>query len=120
MRISEHFERHEFACKCIENCGHDTVDAELLTVLEAVREQFQDYVVINSGHRCPEHNRAVAGRATSMHLVGRAADFVVINHNPGTVAAWLRTKYPNQLGIGEYLDFVHVDTRSGVARWVMP
>ena len=120
MRISEHFLREEFACQCIENCGCDTVDCQLLDVLEDVRQHFNEPVFINSGHRCPEHNRAVAGRATSLHLIGRAADIVVINNSPATVAKFLRDNYPRRLGIGEYLEFVHVDTRTGHARWVKP
>ena len=36
--LSENFSRHEFACKC--GCGNDTVDAELIRVLQSVRARF--------------------------------------------------------------------------------
>ena len=117
MKISEHFNRHEFACRCIDNCGCDTVDALLLQVLEAVRDQFKAPVTITSAHRCERHNAAVMGRPTSLHLAGRAADIKVRNHGADVVASWLRSAYPHRLGIGEYTNFVHVDSRTGVARW---
>ncbi|BEB16509.1 hypothetical protein VEE45_23520 [Escherichia coli] len=46
--LSKHFSRKEFKCKC-GKCDYDTIDAELLVILEDVREHFGKPVIINSG-----------------------------------------------------------------------
>ena len=113
--LSEHFSRHEFACKC--GCGFDTVDAELLTVLEDVRERFGREVRVNSGCRCKAHNDKISGGKRSQHLIGRAADIVVRGVDPAVVYRYLEKTYVDKYGLGRYMDFVHVDTRLKRARW---
>lgn len=118
MRLSEHFNRAEFRCKCGE-CGFDTVDAELLAVLEAVRRAFRAPVIITSGCRCAVHNARVGGGKSSQHLYGRAADIKVTGATPEQVVRFLAERYPDRLGVGQYASWVHIDTRSnGPARWV--
>lgn len=116
MKLSVHFSRPEFACKC--GCGFDTVDAELVDALEDVRMHFMAPVVINSACRCLEHNESVGGAKNSQHTKGRAADIVVKGATPAEVYEYLNKKYANEYGIGKYNSFTHIDTRSGVsARW---
>lgn len=110
--ISKHFYRGEFACKC--GCGFDTVDAELLRTLETVRFHFGQPVTINSGCRCPEHNKAIGGSPRSQHLLGRAADFVVKDVSPQEVQKFLKD---HKGGLGEYETFTHVDSRGWKARF---
>ena len=117
MKISLNFHRSEFACPCVDNCGCDTVDAELLSVLEAVRLQFDRPVHITSGHRCERHNADVFGRPSSLHLAGRAADIRVDDTSAPAVGDWLRREFPGRYGIGQYDSFVHFDTRHGCARF---
>ncbi len=74
--LSKHFSRKEFKCKC-GKCDYDTIDAELLVILEDVREHFGKPVIINSGNRCPTHNKNVGGATNSYHVRGRAADIVI-------------------------------------------
>ncbi|EHO5970626.1 serine/threonine protein kinase [Salmonella enterica] len=114
--ISKHFKRKEFSCRC--GCGQDTVDAELLVILEDVREHFGRPVIINSANRCPTHNKRVGGATRSVHLTGKAADIVVKGIAPDIVHAYLTTKYPNSYGIGKYNTFTHVDSRSVKSRWI--
>ena len=115
--LSPNFSRYEFKCGCQE-CSCDTVDAELLEVLEGVREHFQAPVTINSAHRCPSHNAAVGGSDASQHKQGRAADIVVEGVDAQDVQQYLKVLYPNRFGIGSYNSFTHVDTRTfGPARW---
>lgn len=115
MLKSRHFQRREFACSC--GCGFDTIDAETLRVLEAVRKAFEAPVTITSGARCQAHNARVGGASDSQHLVGRAADIQVKGHAPDDVHSWIRQHFP-QASLGLYDTFVHVDTRSGgPARW---
>jgi uncharacterized protein YcbK (DUF882 family) len=113
--ISKHFFRSEFACKC--GCGQDTVDAELLTVLERVRTHFDAVIVINSGNRCPKYNKKIGGSKNSQHIYSRAADHVVHGVNPRDVQEQLDDWYPGRYGIGSYETFTHIDTRGYRARW---
>lgn len=43
-------------------------------VLDPLREKFGRPIIVNSGFRCPELNRAVGGAVISQHLSGEAAD----------------------------------------------
>lgn len=113
--ISKHFDRREFACSC--RCGFDAVDAELLAVLEGIREHFGQPVSITSGCRCEAHNRAVGGETRSQHMLGKAADIHVRSTAPKLVFDYLHSKYPAQYGIGQYTSWVHIDVREGCARW---
>jgi len=113
--LGKGFNRAEFACPC--GCGFDTVDTELMPVLQDVREQFGQPVTINSGCRCPQYNRSVGGALSSQHLKGRAADITVKDVPPSIVQQYLLDKYSERLGIGEYMGFTHIDTRTGRARW---
>lgn len=115
-KISPHFNRSEFRCKC-GNCGFDTVDVDTLDVLEAVRTHFDAPVVINSGYRCPAYNAKIGGAPSSQHTLGRAADIRVQGVEPGDVYDWLAANYPSA-SLGRYETFTHVDTRSnGPAHW---
>lgn len=116
--ISAKFSRSEFACHC--GCGFNTVDTELLGVLEDVREYFNEPVIISSGCRCIPHNTNVGGAPSSQHTKGRAADFSVKNTPVTMVYAYLDDKYPTKYGLGLYErdngGWCHIDTRSGLGR----
>lgn len=125
--LSKNWSRKEFACKC--GCGFDTVDHELITVLQDVIDHFAylhpDDAVrghINSGCRCDTHNRKIGGSSRSQHVRGRAADFRVsvagVDLPADLIADYLEQKYPDKYGIGRYDGRTHVDTRTnGPARW---
>jgi uncharacterized protein YcbK (DUF882 family) len=113
--LSEHFKRSEFACKC--GCGFDTVDYELLVVLEDVREWANNIVHINSGCRCEQCNAYIGGSSGSQHMEPRAGDIVVRGRTPREVYEYLDERYPNKYGIGSYETFTHIDTRVNKARW---
>lgn len=112
--ISEHFSRHELACKC--GCGFDGFNPDLLPVLEDVRQHFSASVVIDCACRCPAHNKAVGGGSHSQHLLGNAADIKVTGVSPDVVATFLEHAHPDG-GIGRYNTFTHVDVRGTAARW---
>jgi len=117
MKTSENFQRYEFACHCAGDCGRDTVDAELVDILEFVRSHFEDKPIrIHSGHRCPEHNAAVGGSENSLHLVGRAADFSIAGVDLGDVFDWMDKQLPCT-GLAIYDTFIHLDTRGYHCRW---
>ena len=113
--ISKHFFRSEFACNC--GCGQDTVDVELITVLERLRRHFDKVIVINSGNRCEANNKKISGNKNSLHVKSRAADTVVKGVKPEKVQKLLDEWYPGRYGIGSYSTFTHIDTRGYRARW---
>lgn len=44
------------------------------TILDPLRKAWGSAIVINSGYRCDELNKAVKGSATSAHTIGYAVD----------------------------------------------
>ena len=113
--LSAHFSRHEFECSC--GCGFDTVDTELLTIVEVIRDHFDASVTVSSGCRCLLQNEAANGSKNSKHKEGRAADIDVDNVPPSEVQDYFEQIWPDLYGLGRYNTFSHVDSRSGKARW---
>ena len=48
-------------------------------VLDPLREAWGRPIIVSSGYRCPELNKAVGGSATSHHMRGMAADITTGN-----------------------------------------
>ena len=129
-QLSEHFHRSEWECKC--GCGFNTVDGELIRVLEDVRSHFSGLygrarVSIAGGNRCWKRNGETPGAAiNSLHVHGKAADFKVFHLvagddwqqvAPDEVALYLERTYPIRYGVGRYNNRTHVDVRPYMARW---
>jgi hypothetical protein len=86
MRLSQHFTLEEFVYsetairKGIDNYPTNEAITNLLMlcrdVLEPAREEYGKAMIISSGYRCEELNRAVGGAKTSQHMTGCAADIV--------------------------------------------
>ncbi len=112
----KYFKRSEFKCKC-GNCKFDTVDYELVKVLDELREHFNAPTTITSGCRCTSHNASIGGAKSSYHLYGKAADIKVSGSTPPMVYEYLDNKYPDKYGIGKYAGWVHIDVRTDKARW---
>lgn len=45
-----------------------------IRVLQPLRDHFGERIIISSGYRCPDLNKAVGGVGNSSHLTGQAAD----------------------------------------------
>jgi uncharacterized protein YcbK (DUF882 family) len=118
--LSTHFSRSEFRCRC-NQCGFDTVDHELIIVLELLHDHFNSPVRLLSGSRCAARNAIEGGAKTSQHLRGKAADIVVAGNSPEIVANYLEATYPTRYGIGRYpkKGFTHIDVRPEKARWTI-
>jgi len=114
--ISKHFQRSEFLCGCYE-CGFDAVDAELLMVLEDLRDHYCLPVRITSGCRCRSHNDYVGGSPLSKHCLGTAADVVVVGIDPHDVFKYLEVRWKGLYGLGDGRNFSHVDMRANATRW---
>lgn len=46
-------------------------------VLEPIREHVNGPIIVNSGYRCSELNKAIGGVYNSQHLIGEAVDFTI-------------------------------------------
>lgn len=110
-----HFKVKEFACK---HCGEIKIDINLLVKLEELRRAIGNRpIIINSGYRCPTHNKNVGGAKNSQHMYGKAADIRVPNMSPRTLEKFADTVFYNGgVGMGG-ATIVHVDTRGYKARW---
>jgi uncharacterized protein YcbK (DUF882 family) len=113
------FEEREFECRCDNEectCEDLEMDAELMGKLDELRKRFGVPLSPTSGKRCAAHNKAIGGSPRSQHLLGKAADFYLIN------ACELNRLYDiaEEIGfggIGKGKHLLHVDTRKGHARW---
>ena len=43
-------------------------------ILDPLREAYGEPIIVSSGYRCPELNKAVGGATSSQHTLGQAAD----------------------------------------------
>ena len=84
MKLSKYFTLEEliasqFAARHgIDNYPSSAVLPNILKLaknLDEVRELLGKPVVVSSGYRCPELNRALKSDITSTHVIGLAADF---------------------------------------------
>lgn len=79
MRLSEHFDSSEFACRCKRGpeCDAPLLPAQALVEgLERLRGAYGRPIQISSGSRCEPWNRFVGGVQDSEHLTGEGADLV--------------------------------------------
>lgn len=113
--VAKNFRVKEFACQ--DKSDPIFISAELVEVLQDVRDYFGRAVSINSAYRNPTHNKKVGGVVNSYHLYGMAADIVVSGVPARNVYNYLCGKYPDKYGIGRYETFTHIDVRPIFSRW---
>jgi uncharacterized protein YcbK (DUF882 family) len=87
--------------------------------LQPLRDEFGT-TIVSSGHRSATHNANVGGAPASRHLdlpglKGAAADVSCARGTPRDWYQFLDSLDPG--GLGLYSTHVHVDNRSGRARW---
>lgn len=79
--IEEMIKSDTAKAKGIDNTPSKEVIDNLIKLIEAVldplRELWGSSIVVNSGYRCEELNKAVGGTSTSHHKLGCAADITV-------------------------------------------
>ncbi|MDD6586838.1 MAG: GH25 family lysozyme [Ruminococcus sp.] len=73
-QLSPHFNAREFRCSCGKS--HETLIAsQLVDKLEALYTSLNcSKIIVTSGYRCPEHDKAVGGTSSGQHTKGTAAD----------------------------------------------
>ena len=115
-----YFKQKEFKCKC-GKCspihGEDWVDTELIVKLEVLREWAGVPLYVNSGYRCPAHNKAIGGSPRSQHKTGKAADIRYPKGVDKVAFVDKALEIFDRGGVGVYPTFVHMDVRGYKARW---
>ena len=120
------FSPEEFYCKCKGHfCeGPSAFPAStrhLAWVLQLIRDEIGASIRINSGYRCPAHNKKVGGSPQSLHVKGMAADLACDAVSPEELADTVEDLMKQALipngGLGRYNTFTHVDIRHTPARW---
>ena len=70
----------------IDNEPTDAVKANLTAlvenILDPLREAWGAPIIVTSGYRSPQLNKAVHGAASSQHMLGQAADIHAMSDNP--------------------------------------
>ena len=104
--------------KNIDNTPSWEVVEHLSELVEKVRDPLRaSYgmpIKISSGYRCPALNRAVMGAATSVHMIGYAADMQVggsFNKFRDFVVEWLKKT-------GTRFDQLLIESNSYGAKWL--
>lgn len=96
------------------------IAAELCEFLEKARAHFGGKpVIITSGHRPAEINKAVGGASGSEHLFrpgSGAVDFYIQGVPVKTLQDWCDKEWPYSLGYGAPKGFVHLGLRAGRPR----
>lgn len=109
MNITPHFSAKELECPC---CHVATMDTIFMDKLEKLRVAYGSPITINSGFRCPKHNKDVGGAPASYHMQGKAADIAV----PNKTARYKLVKLALEIGFGGIeisSVHLHVDNRPG-------
>ena len=114
--MAKDFTRDEFACG--DGCGEDGIQDWFIEVLQDIRDIYGAPMIVTSGFRCEDHNKAEGGKPTSEHLDGIAADIKVSNSRE----RFLLIKAAIEAGItriGVGSGFVHLDVDEGKSQDVM-
>lgn len=117
-KLAPNFFDDEFKCKCCGKLPPRGMKTLLIVLLQRLRDAVGKPLIINSGYRCPKHNKEVGGATHSQHVLGTAADVKV---PPGLTVPQL-AQIAAEVGfdgIGRYIrqGFIHVDVRGSKARW---
>lgn len=72
--LSKHFTAQDFRCKCGRK--HEIlIDTDLVDLLEKLFIELNaDKVYVQSGYRCPKHDKEVGGSGKGSHTEGKAGD----------------------------------------------
>jgi len=115
---SKNFHDREFVCR---DGSYIPMKEKAIEMIQAVRDELDKPIIINSAYRSPAYNKKIGGAPASKHMLAEAIDFSVPGMRPVDVYAVVlyvvQTKFKNLGGIGLYDTFVHVDCRNSATRW---
>lgn len=106
INVTSFFNLSELKCKC--GCDLTILDCEFLECLENLRNIFGFPIKINSGYRCPQHNRNIGGAQYSYHTRGMACDIALpVDHDEASRLIIITQK--NFPAVRVYPNFIHAD-----------
>ena len=122
-QLSPHFNAREFRCQCGQS--HETlIAAELVDKLEALYTALNcSKIIVTSGYRCPEHDKAVDGTSSGQHTKGTAADVCCYGQDGQPISSKTVCCKAQDLGFGGIANittsyqYTHLDVRTGY-RWL--
>lgn len=123
MKLTEHFNINEFACKDGTPVPWNLVDTtkEVAENLEVLRDFLNCPIIINSAFRNFTYNRTVGSNDRSQHPKCTAVDIRTKIHTPLQIRTAIELLISEgkmkQGGLGLYKTFVHYDIRGTKARW---
>ena len=122
-QLSPHFNVREFRCQCGQS--HETLIAsELVDKLEDLYTTLNcSKIIVTSGYRCPEHDKAVGGTSSGQHTKGTAADVCCYGQDGQPISSKTVCCKAQDLGFGGIANittsyqYTHLDVRTGY-RWL--
>ena len=116
IQISKNFNLKEFQCK---GTGEVKLHGELLRLLQSLRDDLGQPLIINSAYRSKSHNERIGGAKRSQHLKGTAVDISLrnLNINAHQLSSIVKRVADKQgisrenLGLGYAKTFLHIDVR---------
>lgn len=116
----KYFRREEFRCKCGgKYCGGypAEMDLSIVHIADRIREYFGKPARVNSGLRCPVHNKLRGGASQSYHMSGHAIDIGTIEGTtPREMYDYAETLMQGRGGLGLYDWGIHIDNGDRVWR----
>lgn len=125
VKLSDHFQVKEFASISGTKLYSDTVKIhnKLIIILEALFKELNcSKMIVNSGYRTADHDKAVGGNGSGQHTLGRAADVVCYDKNGKIISAkrvcCTLEDMGGIYGIGYISErATHIDTRNKSIKW---
>ena len=122
-QLFPHFNAREFRCSCGKS--HETLLAsELVDKLEQLYTALNcSKIIVTSGYRCPEHDKAVGGTSSGQHTKGTAADVCCYGQDGQPISSKTVCCKAQDLGftgianITSSYQYTHLDVRTGY-RWL--
>ena len=78
VQLTKNFWAHEIHCQGVGCCTESVISKRIMDLAQEIRDDLGEPLSIGdaggSGFRCPTHNAAVNGAATSLHMISDAVD----------------------------------------------
>lgn len=78
VQLTKNFRSREIHCQGVGCCQESIISKRIMDLAQAIRDDLSEPLTIatsgGSGYRCPTHNAAVNGAATSLHMISDAVD----------------------------------------------
>ncbi len=111
--VSDNFKWSEFGCRCGKCPFRDgyQIDRHLVICLQRIRDYIGEAMIVSSGLRCYERNKAEGGVEKSFHLLGRAADIWCYDSKLRRKMVWMGLEMGLTIGVNP--GYLHFDNRRG-------